>query len=104
MTSKDAMIERIKREYPWLHTCLGWNEDKNPMSMVERAKKINAKKIQLFKPYFNEETIKEAKKNGILCNVFYADNPEEAQKYLNWGADTILTNDYNLVSQFIKKK
>lgn len=70
--------------------------------MVNRALKLGAYKIQLFKPYFNAETVKKAKENGILCNVFYADDPQEAKAYLDMGIDTILTNDYNLVSQILK--
>ena len=31
---------------------------------------------------------------GLRCNVFYADDPEEAKRYLDMGIDTILTNDY----------
>ncbi|MBO6264193.1 MAG: hypothetical protein J6N93_08035 [Clostridia bacterium] len=51
-------------------------------------------KIQLFKPYFNEQTVKKAHEHGIICNVFYADNTEEAKCYRKMGIDCILTNDY----------
>ena len=48
--------------------------------------------------------IDKAHANGIICNVFWADDPNEAKELLEMGMDTILTNDYNLVSQVIKKK
>ena len=38
--------------------------------------------------------IDKAHENGIRCNVFYADDADEAKKYLEMGIDTILTNDY----------
>ncbi len=44
--------------------------------------------------YFNQEMIDKAHENGIRCNVFYADDADEAKKYLEMGIDTILTNDY----------
>ena len=62
--------------------------------MVKRAIALGAYKVQLFKPYFNQETVDLAHANGILCNVFYADDPDEARRYLEMGIDTILTNDY----------
>ena len=34
--------------------------------------------------------------------AFFADEPEEAREYLSMGIDTILTNDYLLVSQILK--
>ena len=79
---------------PDLKCCVGWDGNQDPMSMVKRAVALKAYKIQLFKPYFNEKTVEEALKNGILCNVFWADDPEEAILYRTMGIDCILTNDY----------
>ena len=70
--------------------------------MVERAIKYGCKKIQLFKPYFNQEMIDKAHANGIKCNVFWSDDPEETKKFLDMGIDTILTNDYNRVAQVVR--
>ncbi len=102
MTTNDEVAEKVMKYAPDIGVCLGWNGNPDKMSMVERAIKLGAKKIQLFKPYFNEETVKKAHENGIRCNVFWADDPKEAKAYLDMGIDTILTNDYNLVSQVIK--
>ncbi|MBQ1262886.1 MAG: hypothetical protein IIX89_01190, partial [Oscillospiraceae bacterium] len=63
-------------------------------AIVDRAIELGCKKVQLFKPYFNQEMIDKAHENGIRCNVFYADDADEAKKYLEMGIDTILTNDY----------
>ena len=43
-----------------------------------------------------------AHKNGIRCNVFYADDPEEAKEYIEMGIDTILTNDYLAIKNALK--
>ena len=54
------------------------------------------------KSEFDQEMIDKAHANGIICNVFWSDDVEEAKQFLEMGIDTILTNDYNLISQVIK--
>ena len=94
MTTNDAMIRRVMAYAPDIAVCVGWDGNHDPMSMVDRAIELGAYKVQLFKPYFNAETVKKAHAHGILCNVFYADDPEEARTYFEMGIDTVLTNDY----------
>ena len=71
---------------------------------MDRAIALGAQKVQLFKPWFNREMIEKAHAHGIICNVFWSDDPAEAREFLNMGIDTILTNDYLLVSQILKDK
>ena len=104
MTSCDEVIKKVQNYAPDLRICVGWDGNKDPMSMVDRAIELGAYKIQLFKPYFNQETVDKAHANGILCNVFYADDPDEARQYLDMGIDTILTNDYLTIYNAIKEK
>ena len=94
MTSSDKAIKKAMEYAPDIKCCVGWDGNKEPLSMVTRAIELGAYKIQLFKPYFNEETVRMAHDNGILCNVFWSDDPEEAIRYLDMGIDTVLTNDY----------
>lgn len=94
MTSSDENIRRVMEYAPDLKVCVGWDGNKDPMSIVDRAIALGAYKVQLFKPYFNQESIDKAHANGILCNVFWADNPDEARRYFRMGVDTVLTNDY----------
>ena len=35
-----------------------------------------------------------ARRLVALIDRFFSDDPEEARRYLAWGADTILTNDW----------
>ena len=67
--------------------------------IVDNAIRNQCQKVQLYKPYFNQEMIDRAHANGILCNVFFSDDPEEARNYLEMGIDTILTNDYFRIAQ-----
>ena len=101
MISHDGVIEQFKNYAPDIPICVG-HLSSRPDEIVERAIQHGCYKVQLFKGagkrYFDRETVEFAHKNGILCNVFYADDPEEAKMYLDWGIDTILTNDYLAIS------
>ena len=101
MTTNDQIIKRVMEYAPDIPCCVGWDGNKDPMSIVDRAIALSVYKVQLFKPDFNEETVKKAHEHGILCNVFWSDDPEETKKFREMGIDTILTNDYNLVSQAV---
>ena len=94
MTTNDEIIRRVMTYAPDIAVCVGWDGNRDPMSMVDRAIALGAYKVQLFKPYFNAETVNKAHENGIICNVFWSDDPEETKEFLAMGIDTILTNDY----------
>ncbi len=102
MAVRDEIIRRVAEYAPDLRVCVGWDGNKDPMSIVDRAIALGAYKVQLFKPYFNQESIDKAHAHGILCNVFWADDPEEAKRYFEMGIDTVLTNDYLSVCNAVK--
>ncbi len=103
MSSNDAVLAKVMTYAPEIQVCLGWDGNPDKMSMVDRAIKIGAKKIQLFKPHFDALTVQKAHEHNIICNVFWSDDPEEAREFLDMGIDAILTNDYHLVSKVLKK-
>ena len=95
MTVSEDVLQKVMEYAPDIQTCVGFDGNwEDPLSIVKRAIKIGVKKVQLYKPYFTQETVDFAHKNGIICNVFYADDPELAKEYIKMGIDTILTNDY----------
>ena len=94
MTANDRMIRKAMEYAPDIPVCVGWDGNDDPMSMVNRAVALGAYKIQLFRPYFNAETVKAAHEKGILCNVFWADDIKDAEEYLDMGIDCILTNNF----------
>ena len=104
MTTNDEIIKRFMKYAPHLMVCVGWDKNPDPMSIVDRAITLGAYKVQLYKPYFNQESIDKAHKNGIICNLFFTDDPEEAVKYLEMGIDTILTNDYLTIRNAVENK
>ena len=102
MSGDDALLERLQKEFPSITRCCGAGA--GAWQIVDRAIKYGCKKVQLFKPYFNQEMIDKAHDNGIICNVFWSDDPEETEKFLDMGIDVILTNDYNRISQVVEKR
>lgn len=103
MLEPDSDIIMFKNYAPDINVCVGHDFSRN-WAIVDRAIELGAQKVQFFKPYFNQEMIDKAHAHGIICNMFFADDAEEAQRYLDMGIDTILTNDYNLVSQILRKE
>ena len=102
MTTSDEIIKKVTAYAPDLKICVGWDGNQAPLSIVDRAIALGAYKVQLFKPYFNQESVDKAHAHGILCNVFYADDPDEAKRYFEMGIDTVLTNDYLTVYNAVK--
>ncbi len=102
MTGEDELLERLQREYPHILRCCGGG--KGRWQIVERAARFGCTKLQFVKGYFNQEMVDRAHENGIICNVFWSDDPEETQRYLDMGIDVILTNDYNAIAQVVAKK
>ena len=77
---------------PEIPRCMG--AFPGPWEIIDHAIEFQCSKAQLFTPYFNKEMIAKAHANGIRCNFFYCDDPEEARKLFALGIDTLLTNDY----------
>lgn len=103
MISHDGVIRQFKTYAPDIQMCVG-HLDSRPWEIVERAIELGAEKVQLFKPYFNQEMIDKAHQHGIRCNVFFSDETEETKTFIEMGIDTILTNDYQLISQVVKRR
>ncbi|MBE6758128.1 MAG: hypothetical protein E7552_06245 [Ruminococcaceae bacterium] len=101
MLETDHQIRQFKGHAPEIAVCVG-HLAARPWDIVDRAIECGCEKVQFFKPYFNQEMIDKAHDHGIICNVFFADDTKEAAAYLSMGVDTILTNEYNIVSQVVK--
>ena len=102
MSGQDKVLARLQREYPEILRCCGAGDGK--WEIVDRAIKYGCKKVQLCKPYFNKEMVDKAHENGIICNVFWSDDPKETEEFLDMGIDVILTNDYNRIARVVAKR
>ena len=72
--------------------CLAGQE--NPEKQLELALRHGCSRVQ-FRTGVTEETIAKAHMEGLICNLFYADEPEEARMFIERGIDVILTNHAN---------
>ena len=100
MTSNVEMHKKIRDKYPHLRRCMGAGGDR--YQVVNKAIEVGAHKVQLFKPYFNQEMIDKAHDNGIQVNCFWSDEPAEAIEFMKMGIDCILTNDYLAIKTALK--
>ncbi|MBQ8509673.1 MAG: hypothetical protein IJ493_07175 [Clostridia bacterium] len=100
MSQIEPLLVRLKEEAPEVTRCFGGNPD--TWDIVERAVKYDCKKIQLFKPAYNQQIIDDAHAHGIICNIYWSDEPEETRKMLDMGMDCILSNDFQIVNETAK--
>lgn len=64
-------------------------------SIVENALRFGCSRVQFCKLFLTQAMINKAKANGIHCNLFWCDDPQEAQAYQMLGIDTVLTNNFD---------
>lgn len=106
MSSDDEFHALFMEIAPHVRRCMGAKPNQ-AWIIVDDAIKNKCQKVQLYKPYYNQEMIDKAHSHGIKCNVFFSDDPDETVEMLKMGIDTILTNDYlavaNAVKDYIKK-
>ncbi len=108
MSRQDEVLKMFGEFAPDLQRCHGGGFSDDIWEMVDRAIELGCKKVQFFKPYFNREMIDKAHAHGIICNVFWSDDPEETKQFLDMGMDVILTNDFlnvaNAAKDYLSKK
>ncbi len=110
MSGNRTVLKQLRELAPDIPRCAGADNDPYE-DIVAKALDVGATRIQLFKPYFKvnggldyvRRVIEEAHAHGIICNVFFADDPEEAKEYIRLGADVILTNDYLRIARAVSK-
>ena len=96
MSTNTEMLCRMREILPDAGYCQGAGEGNE--KMVEAAIENRFDKVQFVKdrPY-SKELVDKCHENGIKCNMFWSDDPEEARGFLEMGIDCILTNDYQRV-------
>ncbi len=103
MTSS-AILEIAKRIAPDIPRCAGGGPTpETRWDIVDRAIRTDCQMVQFFKPCYSKELVDKAHAHGIICNVFWSDDPTEARELLEMGMDTILTNDYHRIAEEVKK-
>ncbi|MBE6641105.1 MAG: hypothetical protein E7619_05920 [Ruminococcaceae bacterium] len=102
--SSTAILEMAKEIAPDIPRCAGGGPTaETRWDIVDRAIRTGCRKVQFFKPCYSKELVDKAHAHGIICNVFWSDDVKEARELLEMGMDTILTNDYHLIAEEVKR-
>ena len=72
-------------------------------SLVEHAIAYGCKKVQFCKGFTTQAMLDKAKAHGLICNLFWADDPEEAKAFFDLGIDCILTNNFLPVKAVLER-
>jgi len=73
---------------------------KDEVGILEMARKYHCSGVQFWLGMFDEALIKQLHDEGIWCNLFYADDAENYEKYFSMGIDTLLTNRMDLAATY----
>ncbi len=101
MTGNDTVLQQLRDIAPDICRCCGGGDA--PWDIVERAVRCGCQKVQFLKPCLNREMVEKAHAHGMRCTVFWSDDPDETQEFLDMGIDVILTNDYQRIAQCVKR-
>ena len=70
------------------------------IGIYDMAKTYHCSGVQFWLGMFDEALIAKLHNDGIWCNLFYADDAENYQKYFDMGVDTLLTNRMDLAAAY----
>ena len=93
MSENDSIQRQLARIAPDIPRCMG-HDWRQPEKIVDRALAHGCKMVQFFKPHYDKAAIDRAHAAGLRCNLFWADDPDEAKCAFEMGIDTVLVNDY----------
>ena len=88
-------MQRLAPEIP--RTAIQLPRDQ--MGILEMAERYGCSRVQLWLGMFDEALIQRLHRRGILCNLYFADTPEDYGKYFGMGIDTLLTNRMDLAAK-----
>ena len=77
---------------------------KDEIGIYEMATAYGCGRVQFWLGMFDEELIEKLHAAGISCNLFYADDAENYEKYFAMGVDTLLTNRMDLAARYKEKQ
>ena len=96
MSTNTEKLVKMRERLPYSGYCQG--AGLGNAKMVEAAIANRFDKVQFVKdsPY-SKELVDKCHENGIKCNMFWSDDPEEARGFFEMGIDCVLTNDFQRV-------
>ncbi len=95
ITGKADVLTTARDMAPDLPRCC-LEGDRN-FSIVEHALEYGCARVQFWKGFTTRAMVDRARAAGLICNLYWVDDPVEAGAYLDAGIDCILTNNYQPV-------
>ena len=89
------VLETARKMAPDIERCC-LEGDMN-FSIVEHAVQYGCSRVQFCKLFLTKSMIDRAHENGMTCNLFWSDDPEEAEGFFRMGIDVMLTNHFQKV-------
>jgi len=89
------LLEEAINYAPEIERCCLVSQE-NPDELLKIAREFKCRRIQFFKNVEKKHT-EIAHSEGIICNLFFSDNLDDATKYINNGIDVILSNFTNIL-------
>lgn len=91
---EDVLQAACEMDADVMRCCLAGQS--TPDKQVDLAVQYRCQRLQ-FRRELSDEAIQRAKDQGLICNLFWSDEPEDASVYVKRGIDVILTNRANLL-------
>ena len=70
------------------------------MPIEEMAQTYECSRVQFWLGMFDEAMISRLHERGVSCNLYFADTPEDYEKYFAMGIDNLLTNRMDLAARW----
>ncbi len=86
------VLETARKMAPDIKRCC-LEGDMN-FSIVEHAVEYGCSRVQFCKLFLTQQMIDKAHEHGMICNLFWSDDMEEAEGFFNMGIDVMLTNHF----------
>ena len=93
-SESEVVLQAAAEAAPDAARCLIWREGGDP---VEAAKSLGCRRIQLRGQKADPEWLRKAKTAELLCNLTDPEDPAQAARWLEMGADCVLTDRYPAV-------
>ena len=92
VTGCQDVLETARKMAPDVKRCC-LEGDMN-FTIVEHAIEYECSRVQFCKLFLTQQMIDKAHAHGMICNLFWSDDPEEAEGFFNMGIDVMLTNHF----------
>lgn len=75
----------------------------NPKRLLRNALDFHCERVQFFRGFYGKEDLQRAREAGLIANLFYADEPEEAERAVRSGVVAVLTNNVGPVKTHLQQ-